>query len=207
MGAKTALLAYATADPVESLRQARELDPAATSALVAATYPGWTGTASSSGTLFDDCYPEEGTVYAGSFPGIDLLCDRDVMDYLPSDFPSRYLDVAAGRRVILHAMHSVSDMFVYAIWENVTLVRSLAMTWDDGIVENIGAPRPFEAPYWAGDHPVSGRSSLPFNPLDLGADAALRALFGFIIEGGRNPRTSTRNRSSSRAFRFRPRTP
>ena len=36
MGAKTALLAYATADPVESLRQARELDPAATSALVAA---------------------------------------------------------------------------------------------------------------------------------------------------------------------------
>jgi hypothetical protein len=37
MGAKTALLACATADLVESLRQARELDPAATRAPVAAT--------------------------------------------------------------------------------------------------------------------------------------------------------------------------
>jgi uncharacterized protein DUF6928 len=187
MGAKTALLAYATADPVESLRQARELDPAATTALVAATHPGWTGAASSSGTLSDDCYPEEGTVYAGSFPGIDILCDRDVMDYLPSGFPSRYLDIAAGRRVILHAMHSVVDMFVYAIWENGTLVRSLAVTPADGIAENIGTPLPFEAPYWAGEHPVRGQYPLPFHPLDLGADAAMRALFGFILEGRVRP--------------------
>src|ERR1700733_479167 len=107
LGAKTALLAYAAENPVESLRRAREPDPAATRALVAATHPGWTGTVSSGGTLFDGCYPEQGTVYAGSFPGIDILCDRDVMDHLPSGFPARYLDVAAGRRVILHVMHSV----------------------------------------------------------------------------------------------------
>jgi hypothetical protein len=187
LGAKTALLAYAAEDPVESLRQARELDPAASRALVAATHPGWDGTASSDGTLSDDCFPEEGTVYAGSFPGIDILCDRDVMDYLPSDFPARYLDVAAGRRVILHAMHSVVDIFVYAIWENGTLVRSLAMSSDDGIVENIGAPLPFEAPYWAGEHPVGGQYRLPFHPLDLGGDAALRALFGFVVEGRPQP--------------------
>jgi len=183
LGAKTALLAYAAEDSVESLRGARESDPAATRALVAATHPGWEGTSSSESNLSDDCFPEEGTVYAGSFPGIDVLCDRDVMDYLPSEFPARYLDVAAGRRVILHAMHSVVDMFVYAIWENGTLVRSLAMSSDDGIVENIGTPLPFEAPYWAGEHPVGGRYPLPFHPLDLGGDAALRALFGFVIEG------------------------
>lgn len=187
MGAKTALLAYAAEDPVESLRRAREPDPVATRALVAATHPGWTGRASSGSTLSDDCYPEEGTVYAGSFPGIDILCDRDVMDYLPSDFPARYLDAAAGRRVILHAMHSVVDMFVYAVWENGTLVRLLAMTSDDGIVEDIGAPLPFEAPFWAGEHPVRGRYSLPFHPLDLGGGAALRALFGFVIEGRLQP--------------------
>lgn len=182
MGAKTALLAYAAKDPVESLRQARLLDPEATRALVAATHPAWEGTASSEGALFDDCYPPEGTVYAGSFPDIDILCDRDVMDYLPSEFPARYLDAAVGRRVILHAMHSVTDILAYATWENGSLVRSLCLSPDDGIVENIGDPLPFEAPYWAGEHPVADRYPLPFHPLELGG-AALRALFGFVIEG------------------------
>jgi hypothetical protein len=142
LGAKTALLAYAAEDPVESLRHARQFDPAATRALVAATHPAWDGTASSDGDLFDDCYPPEGTVYAGSFPGIDILCDRDVADYLPSEFPARYLDAAAGRRVILHAMHSVTDTFAYAIWEDGRLVRSLCLSPDDGVVENIGDPPP-----------------------------------------------------------------
>jgi hypothetical protein len=186
LGAKTALLVYAAKDPVESLRQARDCDPEATRALVAATHPTWEGTASSQGNLFDDCYPPEGTVYAASFPGIDILCDRDVMDYQPSEFPARYLDGAAGRRVILHAMHSVTDTFAYAIWENGSLVRSLCLSLDDGIAENIGDRLPFEAPYWAGEHPAGDRSRLAFHPLELG-DAALRALFGFIIEGRRQP--------------------
>lgn len=73
LGAKTALLAYAAGDPVESLRRAREYDPAATHALVAATHPAWEGTASSDGGLFDDCYPPEGVVYAGSFPALTPL--------------------------------------------------------------------------------------------------------------------------------------
>jgi hypothetical protein len=187
LGAKTALLAYAASDPVESLRQAREFDPDATRALVAATHPAWEGAASSSGDLLDGCYPPEGTVYAGSFPGIDILCDRDVMDYLPSEFPTRYLDAAAGRSVVLPAMQSVTDTFAYAIWENGSLVRSLCLSPDDGIVENIGDPLPFEAPYWAGEHPAEDRYPLPFHPLDLGGDAALRALFGFILEGRRRP--------------------
>jgi len=187
LGAKTALLAYSAKDSVESLRQARDFDPEATRALVAATHPAWEGAASSQGNLFDDCYPPEGTVYAGSFPGIDILCDRDVMDYQPSEFPARYLDAAAGRRVILHAKHSVTDTFAYAIWDNGSLVRSLCLSPDDGIVENIGDPLPFEAPYWAREHPAGERYPLAFHPLELGGDAALRALFGFILEGKRQP--------------------
>jgi hypothetical protein len=185
LGAKTALLAYAKEDPVQSLRVAREFDPAATHALVAATHPAWEGTASSVSDLLDGCYPPEGTLYAGSFPGIDILCDRDVMDHQPSEFPERYLDAAAGRRIILHAMHSATDTFAYGIWENGSLVRSLCLSPADGIVENIGDPLPFEAPYWAGEHPAGNRYPLPFHPLELGGDAALRALFGFILEGKR----------------------
>jgi hypothetical protein len=187
LGAKTALLAYADKDPVESLRQAREFDPAAARALVAATHPAWEGTASSDGDLHGSCYPPEGTVYAGSFPGIDVLCDRDVMGYLPSELPARYLDAAAGRRVILHAMHSVTSSFSYATWENGSLVRSLCWAPDDGIIENIGDPLPFEAPYWAGEHPAGDRSPILLHPLQLGCETALRALFGFAIEGRRQP--------------------
>jgi hypothetical protein len=43
----------------------------------------------------------------------------------------------------------------------------------------------FEAPYWAGEHSAGDRYPLPFHPLELGGGAALRSLFGFIIEGGR----------------------
>ena len=62
---------------------------------------------------------------------------------------------------------------------------------DSGIIENIGAPLPFQLPYWAGGRPAgiapcpaAGEETyaLPFHPLDLGG-GALRALFGFIQEG------------------------
>ena len=117
------------------------------------------------------------------------------MDYLPSEFPPRYLDAAEGRRVILHAMHSVTDWFAYAIWENGTMVRSLCLSPDNGIAENIGDLLPFEAPFWAGEHPAGDRCPLPFHPLELGGGAALRALFGFIIEG-RPPHSSLRRRGA-----------
>jgi hypothetical protein len=56
----------------------------------------------------------------------------------------------------------------------------------DAVVENIGDPLSFEAPYWAGEHPVRSRYPLPFHPLELGGGDALGALFGFIIEGRRH---------------------
>jgi hypothetical protein len=57
----------------------------------------------------------------------------------------------------------------------------------EGIVEDIGSPLPFEAPFRAGEHPVvptRGRPAypLPFHPVDLG-EAVPRDLLGFVIEG------------------------
>jgi hypothetical protein len=88
-------------------------------------------------------------------------------------------------------MHSVSDWLCFAVWENGSLVRSLSVSPDGGIVENIGEPYDFERPYWAGERPVGSTLSgdpypLPFHPLELGEDA-LRALFGFILEGRPDP--------------------
>jgi Family of unknown function (DUF6928) len=127
VGAKTALIVYADGDPADLLRQAPALDRDATSALVAATHPGWTGTATSTGSLFDCVYPPDGFVYAGSFPRIDVLCDQQLMIDYPSLLPAHLLEPAPRRTTILHMMHSVNDWFAYAIWEDGALVRSLSL--------------------------------------------------------------------------------
>lgn len=189
MGAKSALLVYASCHPADLLRMPPPPDPGQTTALVATTHPGWSGTPGGGGRLAECIYPPQGLVYAGSFPGIDVLCDQEVMADRPSGLPAHLLEPGAGRRVILHAMHSVSDWFAYAIWDDGALVRSLSLDPGTGVIEDIGARQPFEAPFWAGKHavpPSGGRPGhpLPFHPLDLG-EAALHELMGFVLEGRR----------------------
>lgn len=189
MGAKTAVLIYADGDVAELLCSVSDPRLDATAALVSEVNPDWTKTGDSM-PLSDCLYPPAGFGYAASFPGIDIICDRQLMVDHPSRLPNRFLQHGSRRRVILHTMHSTSDWFAYAIWESGELIRSLSLAPDSGVVENIGSPLPFEVPFWAGEHPVtsSGQSgytpySLPFHPLELGGEAAMRALLGFIVEG------------------------
>jgi hypothetical protein len=100
----------------------------------------------------------------------------------PSQLPERFLEAAQGRTVYLHAMHSAVDWFAYAIWERGRLVRSLSLSPDSGVIEDLGERRAFEEPYWSGQHPLDEDYPLPFHPLDLG-EAALLDLFGYQIEG------------------------
>ncbi|GAA2124098.1 DUF6928 family protein [Actinomadura napierensis] len=141
MGAKTAVLIYTDGHPADLLCSATEPDLPATTALISRTNPGWDGSTASSGDLQDYFCPDQGIAYAGSFPGIDVLCDRQVMVDRPSHLPAHLLHASAYRgRVILHAVHSVTDWFAYAIWENGTLLRSLSLSPDSGVIESIGTP-------------------------------------------------------------------
>jgi hypothetical protein len=88
VGAKSALMIYADGSPAELLRSAPPLDEGKTAALVADTRPGSAVAAGPGGTLGDEIYPAEGIVHAGSFPGIDVLRDRDVMTGRPSQLPA-----------------------------------------------------------------------------------------------------------------------
>jgi uncharacterized protein DUF6928 len=190
VGAKSALMIYADGSPAELLRSPPPPDEGKTAALVAATRPGSAGPAGPGGTLSDAIYPPERIVYAGSFPGIEVLCDRDVMTGRPSQLPDHLLAPGAGRQMILHAMHSASDWLGYAVWQDRVLLRSLSLSPDGGITEDIGAPLPFEASFWAGQRPVASSRvfpggppyPLPFHPLELGG-AALLELAGFAVEG------------------------
>jgi uncharacterized protein DUF6928 len=189
MGAKDWMLLYSEGDIRPILQAAPPADWDATQALVARLYPAHRIARIQDVTMFDQANPPQGHVYAGCFPGLTIVCTLDGALDRPSRLPQRFLDEAAGRTVYLHAMHSVVDWFAYAIWAgDGTMRRALSLSPDSGIIENTGTPLDFEAPYWAGAHPVVTRGfsetpyPLPFHPLEL-SEEALRALFGFNYEG------------------------
>ncbi|MFD9412901.1 DUF6928 family protein [Streptomyces sp. NPDC059989] len=195
MGAKTGLLVYADGDVPGRLQEVGVADQEQTSLMMRRLYPGCEIEKTGGSDLGGGAYPPDGTTYAASWPGVEVVCDRRVMIDFPSRLPEHLVAASAGRRLVLHAMHSVVDWLAFAVWEDGRLIRSLSLSPDNGIIENIGDPLPFELPYWAGDRPADvipwpGEEeepyALPFHPLELGEDA-LRALCGFIQEGRPEP--------------------
>jgi hypothetical protein len=191
MGAKTALLAFSEGDLRPALRGAVRSDPAEVTGLVRALHPGYAVTPIRGGSLGDHIHPPDDTSYATILAGAELFCDSRLICDPPSELPAALRRAGGDRRIIMHGMHSVSDWLCFAVWENGDLVRSLSVSPDGGIAENIGEPYGFELPYWAGEHPVepmvpADPYPLPFHPLDLGEEA-LRAFFGFVLEGRPGP--------------------
>ncbi|MEU4235921.1 hypothetical protein [Actinoplanes sp. NPDC026619] len=194
MGAKTALLAFSDGDLREALRGARPADAAAAEGLVREMYPEYEVTPAETSNLFDGVNPPDDVTFALVLPGAELLADWRLVLEPTADLPEELLARGAGRRVVMHHMHSVTDSLCFAVWEDGVLVRSLSLSPDDGIDVNIGEPYEFERPFWAGEHPVLPEPGwpdrppypLPFHPLELGEEA-LRALFGFVLEGRPHP--------------------
>jgi hypothetical protein len=166
MGAKDWMIMYADAeaDIAGVLRRHPPLDRAATRALVERLHPGTSLIPIEDGTLADLSNPEDGTVYAGVYPGLSVLLTEEAAQDRPSRLHQRLVDEARGRTVYLHAMHSVVGWFAYALWEDGVLRRSLSLSPDDGILENIGDPLPFEQPYWAGERAEEDGVDWPNSP-------------------------------------------
>jgi len=191
MGAKTGMLIFSDGDAPAALRGAQSVDDSATADLLRRMHPGARVEPDDGMPLGEATYPPDGVCYAASFAGVSVVCDRRLMGHRPTLLPRHLLDADGRTRVFFHAMHSVSDALTFAVWENGELVRSLSLSPDSGIVENLGAPYAFEAPYWAGQHPVEPDPEwgddqppypLAFHPLELGEEA-LRAFAGFVLEG------------------------
>ena len=133
--------------------------------------------------------PPDNELHIGCFPGVSVIAAKEFgIDY-PSMLPQKFIAAGGPGTVTLHAMHSVVDWFAFAQWTNGKLLRSLSLSPDSGILEDIGERMPFEEPYWSGDHPADDEEEaeetpypFPFHPLELG-EAALRELFGYQLEG------------------------
>lgn len=160
---------------------------------VALRQAGWSSRPKSSA---EATYPPKDTVYALSVPGLDLVCGLDYLRCGGSSLPEHVLREGAGRRIVVHRRHSGVDGCEFALWSEGVLVRAIGINRVNGVVEDIGDPLPFEAPFWSGRHPHEPEKFIvgagpspfptPFHPLDFG-NAAVRALFGFIVEGRRSP--------------------
>jgi hypothetical protein len=181
------MLVLADTDAREALAAKPQLDRPATQTLAQALFPGETLEPIGNGDLSFTCPPNK-ELHIACFPGVSIVAAKEFgIDY-PSKLPQRFLAAGGGGTVTLHAMHSVVDWFAYAVWRNGQLLRSLSLSPDNGIIEDIGLRLPFEEPYWSGARPAVDPDDeqdgypLPFHPLDLGGEA-LKALFGYQLEG------------------------
>ena len=187
MGAKTCMLVYASGDPRATLRNKPSLDVDGSLRLAASLFPGKTFTQLGPGDL-SSTNPPGDEIHLGLFAGIAVVAASDFAIDHPSRLPSRFLELAPFDTVYLHAMHSVVDWFAFAKWERGHLIRSLSLSPDGGLLEDFGSKLPFEEPYWSGAYPAVDPDEdptsypFPFHPLELG-EAALRALFGYQLEG------------------------
>lgn len=187
MGAKTWMLIYSSGLPSEILKSNPVLDRDATVALAKKLFPSEKLELIDDGNLSYTCPPDNELVI-GCFPGLSIIAAKEFgIDY-PSKLPSVFVDSALGNSVYLHAMQSVVDWFAYAIWKNGKLQRSLSLSPDSGVLEDIGTRPPFEEPYWAGHYPAvdpedeDDEYPFAFHPLELG-EAALLEFFGYQLEG------------------------
>jgi hypothetical protein len=191
MGAKTWMLVSGPTDLKDRLARYPELDRAASVAAAARHFPKAKLQPLDDGSLTWTCPPDD-ELHVGVFDGVTVLAAKEFGIDRPSKLALPF--VQGSDVAILHAMHSVVDWFAYACWKYGVLERSLSLSPDDGVLEDIGPRAAFEEPYWDGTHPAVDPEDedddlpypLPFHPLELGEEA-LRALFGYQIEGFVSP--------------------
>lgn len=181
MGAKTWMLVYTTAKVADALRDRPQLDRDGTLRLATRLFPKDQLEPIGEGDLSYTCPPED-ELHIGHFSTVSILAAKEFgIDY-PSKLPTSFVSHGVSGTVYLHAMHSVVDWFAFAQWSDGQLIRSLSLSPDSGVLEDIGRRLPFEEPYWSGQHPVGDDYPFPFHPLELG-EAALKEFFGYHLEG------------------------
>lgn len=191
MGAKTWMLIYGNESISETLKKKPDLDRATTVELAKRLFPSEALKPLSDVDLSYTCPPDDELII-GCFSGLNIIAAKEFgIDY-PSKLPTQFLDPSLGTTLYLHAMLSTVDWFAYAIWRDGKLQRSLSLSPDSGVLEDIGTKLPFEEPYWNGQHPAidpeDDDSDYPFvfHPLEL-AESALLEFFGYQLEGVTHP--------------------
>lgn len=186
MGAKAWFAVYSNGDPKQVLANAPVLDAVATRTFLARMFPDQTVEDLGETTLLD-LDPRKREIRAGVYGDLVILAHEGFAKDKPSEIPRAMLAAGAFQNTYVHATHSVVDWCAISMWKNGELGRSLSLAPDNGIIENIGVPLPFETPFWDGEFAMDDDDDddeypLPFHPLDL-SEAALATTVGFGFDG------------------------
>ena len=194
MGAKTWMLVFGDGDIAAGLKTSPPLDRDASTLVATTFFPKLSLQPLPDGTL-SWTNPPDDQVFVGRLGEVTVVAANEFALDRPSQLPAHYLRAAGARNVVLHDMHSVVDWLAFAVWKDGQLQRSLSLSPNEGVIEDIGEHLAFEKPYWAGQYSADDPEdleagedpyTLPFHPLDLG-EAALRAFFGYQLEGQIDP--------------------
>ncbi|NLE78132.1 MAG: hypothetical protein GX610_00845 [Rhodococcus sp.] len=128
-------------------------------------------------------------LYVGAFPGLVVVCHKDLTPTTPTTTPWRSAIDSATTYLV--ASRPEDAWGAFAVWEGDTLRRSFSAA-PATILEDSGIPLVWERPYWAGEFPLQhppgalpDPQSLPFHPQQF-AEAANREWLGFRYTGARS---------------------
>lgn len=187
MGAKTWMIVYSNGDVPSIWGREPKVNHARNPAILSKLFPGKKYNEIENETLASTC-PNTGYVQIADLDKILVVATDIVAIDHPSKIPPNVLRFENYKYTYIFAMHSAVDWFSFAIWENGNLIRSLSLSPDSGIIEDIGAHLSFEEDYWNNKHPAVDPEDeeddypLAFHPLEFGENTLLN-LMGFQYEG------------------------
>ncbi len=124
-----------------------------------------------------------GEFYIGGYPGVTVVQTFITDEALTlSQLSPMLLRAHPAAEIFAFASNPDTGYAGIAHWQDLELKRSLCSTRTK-FIEDEGLPEPFEAPFWAGEHPAAPQDpstaggdfaagvGLPFNPIELMEEA------------------------------------
>ncbi|CAM4191415.1 MULTISPECIES: DUF6928 family protein [Corynebacterium] len=172
-----------TDDPAAVLRSEPKADRGFGRKLLSQINPAWPITPIGEFPLNRSSTPGPAEFYIAGYPGVAVVQTFvESMDTVTdaSEVTAHLREALPATDTYVFAQGTDSDYAGFAHYAGAQVRRALAAT-REVVLEDVGLPDPFEAPYWAGEKAEQlGGITLPFEPSDL-TDAAQEAWLGVPV--------------------------
>lgn len=114
-------LVYSNGNAAESLKDKYEIVPVKITQLVKELFPKEKLELIDDVDLSNTC-PPNNKIYAGYFSGVFVIAAKEFGIDFPLKIPTQFINKYFGNTIQLHAMHSVVDWLVFAVWKKGKLI-------------------------------------------------------------------------------------
>ena len=106
--------------------------------------------------------PSRGEVFVGTFPGVTIATAAELATDRPSELAARFREPASEVLTFLASVEPDKDLVAFGTWVGERLTRSLSIRGDQKAIEDLGARRAPEMPFW--DHQRNVPREAGMNP-------------------------------------------